>query len=251
MRQPTGFSRLLFAALPVSLVLAACSQGGDTAGDETAPAPATAPSAAAGNAAQSPVVQDAVEADRLILAFGDSLTAGYGLPPGQSYPDQLEAALNAQGLDVAIHNAGVSGDTSSGGAARLGWVIDALPRTPDLVLLGLGANDALRGVDPARTRENLTAMMEELKQRAIPVVIMGMQAPRNLGSDYAAAFDAIFPDLAQAYGAALYPFLLDGVVLDPALNLDDGIHPNAAGVAVMVERMQPVVEAALQGASAP
>ena len=245
MRQPTGFSRHAATMLLTVFFLVSCSQG-ETDGADTAATDTAMPAA---NTATAPALPaDEQAADQLILAFGDSLTAGYGLAQDESYPARLEAALKAQGHDVRVHNAGVSGDTSSGGVARLGWVIDALPRAPDLVLLGLGANDALRGVDPALTRQNLTAMMDELKQRQIPVVLLGMQAPRNLGTDYATAFDSIFPDLAQSYGAMLYPFLLDGVVLNPALNLDDGIHPNAAGVAIIVERMLPLVHAALSDA---
>jgi acyl-CoA thioesterase I len=183
--------------------------------------------------------------ERLILAFGDSLTAGYELPPSDSFPAQLQTALRAQGLSVRVHNAGVSGDTSTGGRARLSWVLASLKAKPDLVILALGANDALRGIDPKATRTNVNAMAAELRKRGIPVLIAGMLAPRNMGSDYARAFDPIFRDAAKAHGASLYPFFLDGVATNPKLNLSDGIHPNKQGVAVIVQRMLPAVRRAL------
>ncbi len=183
----------------------------------------------------------------LVLAFGDSLTAGYGLDPGQAYPTKLERALAEQGLAVEVVNAGVSGDTSSGGRARLAWVLDGLDRAPALVILALGANDALRGIDPAITRRNIAAMITLLKQRDIPVLLAGMLAPPNMGADYGAAFNSLYPDLAAAHDVAFYPFLLDGIAAQPALNQDDGIHPNAEGVKVMVAGLFPMVKACLQG----
>ncbi|MBV9970767.1 MAG: arylesterase, partial [Xanthobacteraceae bacterium] len=175
----------------------------------------------------------AVASDRplRIVALGDSLTAGYGLPAEAAFPAKLERALAANGIATEIANAGVSGDTTSGGLARLDW---SVPEGTEAVILELGANDALRGVDPTLTRNALDAMLERLKARHIPVLLAGMLAPRNLGPDYTRAFDAIYPDLAEKYGAILYPFFLDGVVNDPKLNQRDGLHPTAAGVDVIV-----------------
>ncbi len=175
-----------------------------------------------------------------IVVFGDSLSAGLGLTAPQSFPSQLEAALKAKGYDVRIENAGVSGDTASAGLARLEW---SVREGTAAVILELGANDALRGISPAVTKNALDAIVRRLKQRNIEVLIAGMRAPPNLGATYAAAFDAIFPDLAKTHGAALYPFFLDGVAAEPKLNLPDGMHPTADGVAVIVERILPAVEA--------
>jgi acyl-CoA thioesterase I len=190
--------------------------------------------------------RSAQAADKLILAFGDSLTAGYELPPADSYPAQLQTALRKAGLAVQVHNAGVSGDTSSGGRARLGWVIAALKAPPDLVILCLGANDSLRGVDPKLTRSNLEAMMAELQKRKLRVLLVGMLAPPNMGKDYARTYNPIFADLARRYGAAYYPFLLEGVAAKPALLLADGMHPNKNGAAVIVAKLAPLVRAALE-----
>ncbi|MEX6724145.1 arylesterase [Parapedomonas caeni] len=188
----------------------------------------------------------AVAAEKLILAFGDSLTAGYGLGPGEGVVPRLEAKLRADGLKVRVHNAGVSGDTTTGGRARLAWVLASLKTKPDLVILELGANDALRGIDPKLTRANLDAMLGDLKRRKIRVLLAGMMAPRNLGQDYARAFDPIYPTLAKAHGVALYPFFLDGVAANPKLNQADGMHPNAQGVRVIVDRLAPAVKQALR-----
>ncbi|RUM96249.1 arylesterase [Pseudaminobacter arsenicus] len=175
-----------------------------------------------------------------IVGFGDSLMAGHGLDAGQSFPEKLEAALRAKGHDVVIANAGVSGDTTSGGLSRLEW---SIPDGTQLVLLELGANDMLRGISPEITEKNLDAMLSQLKQRNnIAVLLMGMRAAPNLGPDYAAAFDAIYPRLAEKYDVALYPFFLDGVAADKTLLLEDGMHPNAAGIDRMVERIVPAVE---------
>ncbi|HSK41202.1 MAG TPA: arylesterase [Arenibaculum sp.] len=174
-----------------------------------------------------------------LLALGDSLTAGYGLAPEDSFPAQLQSALRTAGYDVEVINAGVSGDTTAGGLARLDW---SLVDDPDLVLVALGANDGLRGIDPATTRANLDAILERLTGRGLPVLVAGMYAPPNLGRAYGEAFNAIFPDLAEKYGAALYPFFLEGIAMVPDLNQDDGIHPNARGVAVMVDGILPHVE---------
>jgi acyl-CoA thioesterase I len=180
-----------------------------------------------------------------ILAFGDSLTAGYGLGPADAFPAQLEAALKQRGHDVRVINAGVSGDTTAGGLARLDW---SLADKPDLVLLELGSNDMLRGLAPTEAEANLDAMLQKLTQAKIPVLLCGMYAARNLGPDYVARFDGIYPRLAKKYGVALYPFFLDGVAMDPQLNQGDGMHPNPAGVRMIVERILPAIEKLLPSA---
>ena len=180
-----------------------------------------------------------------IVGFGDSLMAGFGLGPEEGFTDRLQAALRARGRDVIVANAGVSGDTSSGGLARLDW---SVPDGTQLVILELGANDMLRGVSPDITRKNLDTMLARLKQRKIAVLLAGMRAAPNLGADYQNAFDAIFPELAAKYGVTLYPFFLDGVAGQSALQLEDGLHPNAKGVAQMVERILPAVEKAIAAA---
>ncbi|BCG77474.1 arylesterase [Mesorhizobium sp. 113-3-3] len=177
-----------------------------------------------------------------IVGFGDSLMAGYGLGPGEGFTDKLQAALRAKGRDVTVANAGVSGDTTSGGLARLDW---SVPDGTQLVILELGANDMLRGVLPDIARKNLDEMLGKLKQRKIAVLLAGMRAAPNLGADYQTAFDAIFPQLAKKYDIALYPFFLDGVVGEPGMQLEDGLHPSAKGVDVMVERILPTVERAI------
>jgi len=177
-----------------------------------------------------------------IVGLGDSLMAGYNLGPGQGFTDRLQAALRARGHDVTVDNAGVSGDTSSGGLSRLDW---SVPDGTQLVVLELGANDMLRGIEPEITEKNLDTMMERLKARDIAVLVAGMRAAPNLGEAYGRAFDAIYPRLAEKYGAALYPFFLDGVAGEPSLQLEDGMHPNAEGVERMVEAMLPAVEKAI------
>jgi acyl-CoA thioesterase I len=171
--------------------------------------------------------------------LGDSLSAGFGLPAPAAFPARLEQALRAQGIAVEIHNAGVSGDTASGGLARLDW---SVPEGTDAVIVELGANDALRGVDPKVTRAALDSILRRLKARGLPVLLAGMQAPRNLGPDYAREFDRIFPELAAAHDVIFYPFFLDGVATNAKFNLGDGIHPNQAGVDVIVKGIQPQVE---------
>ena len=173
-----------------------------------------------------------------LLALGDSLVAGYGLSDAESFTVRLEAALRDAGRNVTVYNGGVSGDTTAGGLARMGWL---LANPPDAVLLELGANDGLRGLDPRDTEANLDAILAEFGRRDIPVLLAGMLAPPNLGADYGRDFNAIYPRLAERYGVALYPFFLDGVAANPDLNQDDGIHPNAAGVAVIVERILPFI----------
>lgn len=184
--------------------------------------------------------------DKLVVAFGDSLYAGYRLTPNEGLAPQLQVALQAAGINARVHNAGVSGDTTAAGKTRLAFTLDNLDRKPDLVVLGLGGNDMLRGIKPEETKANMTAMMDELKRRDIPVVLTGMLAAPNLGADYVNAFNGIFPSLANSYGASLYPFFLDGVVTDAALMLPDNIHPNAKGVFRVVEGLSPLVEAALK-----
>jgi acyl-CoA thioesterase-1 len=174
-----------------------------------------------------------------IVAFGDSLIAGLGLPEQSAFPAKLEQALKAKRLDVVIANAGVSGDTASGGLGRLDW---SVPEGTDAVILELGANDALRGLDPEVTRKALTAIVERLRARRIEVLLCGMLAPRNMGKDYADAYDAIFTDLAKDKAILFYPFFLDGVAIDPKFTQRDGLHPNAAGVVEIVSRILPKAE---------
>jgi len=174
-----------------------------------------------------------------MVVLGDSLSAGYGLPAGAAFPERLAVALKAKGIDVAMTNAGVSGDTASGGLGRLDW---SVPEGTEAVILELGANDALRGLDPALTRKALAATLDKLKERHIAVLLAGMLAPRNLGADYAKSFDAIYPALAAQYQAILYPFFLDGIAGDAKLNQPDGLHPTAAGVDIIVARIMPKVE---------
>lgn len=174
-----------------------------------------------------------------IVALGDSLTAGYGLAPGQSFAARLEAALKARGRDVSVSNAGVSGDTSAGGLSRLDWAVDD---KTDLVVLELGANDALRGIDPDETRKALGQIISRLKERDIAVLLTGMQAPPNMGAAYEKKFNGLFADLAEKHDVPLYPFFLEGVAGDASLNLADGMHPTAEGIDVIVERILPYVE---------
>ena len=171
-----------------------------------------------------------------ILAFGDSLTAGYNLAAADAFPAKLEKALREAGYSVKITNAGISGDTTAGGRSRLDW---ALAENPEIVILELGANDALRGFDPAESERNLDDMLRRLQAKKVIVLLAGMKAPRNLGREYADSFDAIYPRLAAKHNVALYPFFLDGVVADPAMNQGDGIHPTAKGVDVIVKRILP------------
>ena len=173
-----------------------------------------------------------------IVALGDSLTSGYGLSAGDGFTDRLEAKLKADGHDVSVVNAGVSGDTTKGGLARLDW---SVPDGTSLVIVELGANDALRGIAPAETRANLDAILTRLKERGIPVLLAGMIAPPNMGEDYGREFNPIYAELAAEHDVNLYPFFLDGVAGDPALNLADGMHPNARGIDVIVERIAPQV----------
>jgi acyl-CoA thioesterase-1 len=180
-----------------------------------------------------------------VLAFGDSLTAGYGLPPGQGFAPQLEDMLRRNGVRAFVTNAGVSGNTAAQGRARLKWTLDGLKTKPDLAIVALGANDMLRGLPPKQTRADLDAIVTELKRRGIPVLIAGMLAAPNLGSRYMAEYNRIFPDLAREHGATLYPFFLAGVVGNPALALPDRVHPNFQGIKKMVSGITPTVLRAL------
>lgn len=179
-----------------------------------------------------------------ILALGSSLTQGYGLPPGTEFTVQLQAALKKAGIDAVVTNAGVSGDTSAGGLARLDW---SLADHPDAVILELGSNDMLRGIPPSETEKNLRAILTRLKAAHVKVLLTGMHAQHNLGADYVKQFDAIYPRLAKDYNVVFYPFFLDGVALNPKLNQADGMHPNPAGVKVIVARMLPLVKKLVKG----
>jgi acyl-CoA thioesterase I len=227
----------LYGALLVLLqALVACGPGSQSTNDQPVPT-------------KSAEVRDEMADAKLVVAFGDSLYAGYRLGPKEGFAPQLQAALAQAGVVAKVHNAGVSGDTTAAGKTRLAFVLDNLARKPDLLVLGLGGNDMLRGIKPAETRANLTAMMDDLKKRGIPVILTGMLASPNMGADYGAAFNPIFPALAKQYQAPLYPFFLDGVVTDTTLMLDDGIHPNAKGVAHIVEGITPLVEGALKAST--
>ena len=182
---------------------------------------------------------EAKERETAIVALGDSLTAGLGLPQSESFPAKLEAALKAQGRNVTVANAGVSGDTVLGALDRLDW---ALPPNTSAVIVELGGNDALQGLPPAEIEASLAKIIERVKAKGLPVLIAGMESPRNMGKDYVDQFHAIYPDLAERYGALLYPFFLDGVALDPGLMQEDGIHPNAKGVDRIVQGILPKVD---------
>ena len=209
----------------IGLSLPACGGGAE---DAVVPAEAQEQTVAAAE-------QEVAGPERRILAFGDSLFAGYGLDEQQGYPEQLEDTLRARGTNARVIDAGVSGDTSAAGRQRLAFTLDAQDTPPDLVILELGGNDMLRGIQPDQTRANFSAMLEELRARQIPVLLMGMRAPPNYGTEYQRQFDALYADLAQEYGTALVPFWLESIYQDPALFLDDRIHPTAAGIAALVE----------------
>ena len=180
--------------------------------------------------------------EKVILAMGDSLMAGYNLPPNASFPAQLEAWLKAEGADVRVLNSGVSGDTTASGRSRLDWALASAPGgRPDLFIVEFGGNDMLRGIDPRVTRANMDAILKQLSDKDIKVLVMGMQAPPNMGSEYESEFNAIFPELAEKYDFDLYPFYLEGVAAIPSLNLEDGIHPNENGIEIMVENSGPMI----------
>lgn len=185
----------------------------------------------------------------LILAFGDSLTAGYGLDQGLGFAPQLQATLRRNGIRATVADAGVSGDTSQAAAARLGWTLDGLPRKPDLVIVEIGANDMLRGLDPALTRANIDKILTELSRRKIRLLVAGMRAAPNLDASYIARFEAIYPELAAKHRAALYPFFLEGVSAQGGMLLPDGMHPTFAGVKRIVIGILPAVQRALKATS--
>lgn len=209
-------------SMAAAALLAGCK------GEAPAPEPVSSDAAAARD--EQPVRGP----ERPILAFGDSLFAGYGLKEGESYPAMLEAALRARGVNAKIANAGVSGDTTAAGLQRLAFVLDAQDANPELALLELGGNDLLRGLPPEQTRENLDAMLAEFGKRNIPVLLMGMRAPPNAGPEFQAKFDAIYPELAKKHGARLVPFFLQSVYDKPALMQGDHVHPTALGVETIV-----------------
>ena len=193
------------------------------------------------------IVNPAAAQPVTLLAFGDSLTAGYGLQPSDAFPVKLEAALKAKGHDVKVINAGVAGDTALDGASRVDW---ALSEDVDAVIVEFGANDALRGLPVPQAEQALDQLLARLGERKLPVLLAGMRAPPNLGPDYQAAFDGMYPRLAEKHGSLLYPFFLDGVAAEVTLNQADGMHPNPAGVDVIVERILPSVEKLLEQAAA-
>lgn len=215
----------------LSVALAAC---------DAAPPPETRNGE---TAAPAPIAVEGPE--RRILAFGDSLFAGYGLEEHQGYPEQLEVALRDAGINAQVIDAGVSGDTTASGRQRLAFTLDAQETKPDLVLLELGGNDLLRGLPVGQTRANIEAMLRELEQRGIRVLLMGMRAPPNYGPEYQQAFDALYPELAEKYDATLAPFWLESIYRDPALFQDDRIHPTAAGIDRLVAATADEVAAAL------
>ncbi len=233
-----------FAILQGALLLSGCGQPDLSEGNETIPV--TAGNAASAASPKAASVKPVAGPERLVLAFGDSLYAGYGLARGDSLPDDLQDALRADGINARVVNGGISGDTSAAGRQRLAYTLDRLDRKPDLVLLGLGGNDVLRQIPPAETRANFVAMLDELQKRGIPVVLTGMLVPPNLGPDYAATFNRIWPDMAKRYDATLDPFILAGVLGNRALMLPDGIHPNTQGVDRIVARLGPVVAGRLR-----
>lgn len=209
-----------------ALALAAC-------GGETAEAPAE--QAETGEIAEGELAIPVMGPERRIVAFGDSLFAGYGLAEGEGYPERLEAALRARGTNADVVDAGVPGDTSAAGRQRLAFTLDALEAKPDLFILELGGNDLLRGLSPDETRANFVAMLDELKSRDIPVLLMGMRSPPNYGEEFRAQFDAMYGELAQEYDAALIPFWLEDIYRDPNLFQSDRIHPTAEGIEILVE----------------
>ena len=223
----------LWSILPV-LTLAAC--GGD------APAPAPTETAAAAVPAAPAEVSGP---ERRILAFGDSLFAGYGLAADEGYPEKLEAALRARGINARVADAGVSGDTTAGGRQRIDFVLDSMERAPDLALVELGGNDLLRGLSPTEARANLAAILDELKSRGIPAVLYGMRAPPNAGPEYQAEFDAMYPELAREYDAELVPFFMEPLLGRTELVQADRIHPTAEGIDAMVAATADKVAGAL------
>ena len=226
------------ASLIAVQLVAACSDPGSTNAQQNQRA----------SVADEPVQQKVVASGKLVLAFGDSLYAGYGLPANQGFAPKLEKALRAAGIAATVQNAGVSGDTTAAGRRRLEFTLDGLPRTPDLAIVGLGGNDMLRGLDPAETEANLRAICETLRKRGIDVVMTGMLAAPNLGNEYGSRFNGLFPRVAEQCGATLYPFFLAGVVTDSRLMLPDGVHPSGNGIDVIVTKVAPLISRELQKA---
>ena len=223
--------RIVLPSIVLALALAGCGS--------PVPQPEPAPSE---QVAAEPAPVSGPE--RRILAFGNSLFAGYNLEDGESYPARLEAALRERGIDARIANAGVSGDTTAAGLQRLAFTLDAQERAPDLVILELGGNDLLRGLSPDETEANLSAMLDILAERDIPVLLMGMRSPPNYGPEFQAEFDALYPALAEEYGADLVPFFLEPVYDQPQLIQPDRIHPTAEGIETLVgATVDAVVEA--------
>ncbi len=234
------------ACLGVMLGLAACGA------EAPAPQPSGQPSGQLSGqpSAAAPEIP-VMGPEHRIVALGDSLFAGYGLEPGQSYPARLEAALRARGVNARIMNAGVSGDTTAGGLQRLAFTLDSLPQPPALVIISLGGNDMLRALPPEQTRANLDAILVELDKRKLPALLLGMLAPPNLGADYRAQFDPIYPALARQHGAALVPFFLQPVVGRPELIQPDHIHPTLLGIDLLVGSTVEQVAKALPKSSSP
>ncbi|NOU03058.1 MAG: arylesterase [Novosphingobium sp.] len=218
------WNRAALVATPVALALALSGCGNE----------APQPQASAPGAEAEPPLPPVMGDELRIVALGDSLFAGYGLEPGQSYPTRLETALRARGINARIMNAGVSGDTTAGGLQRLDFALNSLPRPPVLVIVSLGGNDMLRGLPPEQTRANLDAILSKLKARKVPVLLLGMLAAPNMGKDYAQAFDPIYPALAKQHGAGLVPFFLQPLIGRPDLIQADHIHPTLAGIDLLV-----------------
>ena len=231
----SNWSKAIGAAL--ALFLAACGSNApeEGGGTQTAEAPATP------DTTEVPVMGP----EKRILAFGDSLTAGYGVDPQDSYPSKLQNALRARGINARVTNAGVSGDTSAAGLQRIAFTLDAQAEKPDLVLVELGGNDLLRGLPVEETRNNIDAILSEIRGRHIDAVVMGMRSPPNYGPEYTAAFDGLYPDLAAKHGADLVPFFLEAVYQDPGLFQSDRVHPTSEGIELIVEDTVDEVEAAL------
>ena len=220
--------------LVAAMLLAACA-------DDAPPAPAET-----GEARNDPAPQAEISGEeRRILAFGDSLFAGYGLAADEGYPEKLEAALRARGINARVADAGVSGDTTAGGRQRIAFVLDSMERAPDLALVELGGNDLLRGLSPTEARANLAAILDELKSRGIPAVLYGMRAPPNAGPEYQAEFDAMYPELAREYDAELVPFFMEPLLGRTELVQADRIHPTADGIDAMVAATADTVAGAL------
>ena len=235
-----GKWKLILAAGSAALLVSACGNGGAGVSDK-GPGSEQGPNESL-RVAETTQVDPAAP---LVVAFGDSLYAGYGLDAGEGFAPELQRQLAADGVGVTVFNAGVSGDTSTAGRARLAFMLDGLPKKPALVIVGLGGNDLLRGIEPAVTRANLDAILSELKRRDIPAMLTGMRAPPNMGPDFVRDFEAIYPELARQYGAALYPFFFEGIYGNSALFLPDGIHPTAEGIDAVVDQVAPVVAGAL------